>query len=82
MKCKPIALTLGDYNGIGPKCIELALKNISLKNKKFYIIGDRDIFNKLNFWLPFFLWFFVCSLRQFRRVVRRFRWTAAAVATA
>jgi|TARA_B100000073_G_scaffold327034_2_gene312292 4-hydroxythreonine-4-phosphate dehydrogenase len=49
MKCKPIALTLGDYNGIGPKCIELALKNISLKNKKFYIIGDRDIFNKLNF---------------------------------
>lgn len=49
MKKNSIAITIGDYNGIGPKCVELALKKLNLKKNKIFVIGDNEIFDKLKF---------------------------------
>ena len=49
MKNNSLAITIGDYNGIGPKCVELALKKLNLKKNKVFVLGDKAIFDKLNF---------------------------------
>ena len=49
MKNNSLAITIGDYNGVGPKCVELALRKLNLKKTKIFVIGDYEIFDKLNF---------------------------------
>ena len=49
MKNNSLAITIGDYNGVGPKCVELALRKLNLKKTKIFVIGDNEIFDKLNF---------------------------------
>ena len=46
---KKIIITLGDYNGIGPKCVEGALNKLNSKRTKFYLVGDKSIFKRLKF---------------------------------
>ena len=48
MKNKKILITLGDYNGIGPKVIENALNDSKIKKLDISLIGDRSIINKLD----------------------------------
>ena len=45
---KKIAITCGDFNGIGPEVIEKALNKLSLPAEKFLIIGSKNLFENLN----------------------------------
>ena len=41
---KKIAITCGDFNGIGPEVIEKALNKLSLPAENFLIIGSKELF--------------------------------------
>ena len=43
MKKNSIEITIGYYNGIGPKCVELALKKLNLRKNKIFVIGDNAV---------------------------------------
>lgn len=45
---KKIAITCGDFNGIGPEIIIKALNKLNLPPEKICIIGAKSLFSKLN----------------------------------
>ena len=45
---KKIAITTGDFNGIGPEIITKALNKLMLPKNRVVIIGSKKLFNNLN----------------------------------
>lgn len=45
---KPIAITCGDFNGIGPEVIVKAVNKLNLLPESVVLIGAKEIFNGLN----------------------------------
>lgn len=45
---KPIAITCGDFNGIGPEVIVKAVNKLNLLPESVVLIGAKDLFNGLN----------------------------------
>lgn len=48
MNNKKIAITLGDFNGIGPEIVVKALNKLNLPNNEVLIIGAKTLLNGLN----------------------------------
>lgn len=48
MNNKKIAITAGDFNGIGPEIITKALKKLNIHRDEILIIGAKELFPELN----------------------------------
>jgi len=45
---KPIAITLGDFNGIGPEIVVKALNRLDLPQENILLIGSSELVKDLN----------------------------------